>query len=299
MIQPAAIAIMGPTAVGKSVVAERLASMLDCRIVNADAFQVYRGFDVGTAKPDNRDIYDLIDILSADVCFSAGKFVKLARPLCIGYAAEGRDAVVCGGTGLYVRALFDGYKDMTPADSEQRARLRQILDEFGPDAVLAEAELDPASVKPELRSNPVRVLRLAEKALGETGEAINEPWHAQRFKFALRFDRYQLNQRIEARVLNMVHNGWREEVSRLLAAGAEPHWPPFRAIGYREMCDHLEGDLSLDDAIAKIIVRTRRYAKRQITWLAKERGLVWLDGDASAESIARRIADLIREEKDG
>lgn len=290
---------MGPTAVGKSVVAERLASMLDCRIVNADAFQVYRGFDVGTAKPNNREIYDLMDILSPQEWFSAGRFVKLARRLCAGYALEGRDVVVCGGTGLYVRALFDGYKDMTAADSEQRARLRQILDEDGPDAVLAEAEIDPASVKTEWRSNPVRVLRLAEKAFGETGEATNDPWPANRFKFALRFDRYQLNQRIEARVLNMVHNGWREEVSRLLAAGAEPHWPPFRAIGYREMCEHLQGNLSLDDAIVKIVVRTRRYAKRQMTWLAKERGLVWLDGDASAESVATKIAELIREEKDG
>ncbi|MGI8922629.1 MAG: tRNA (adenosine(37)-N6)-dimethylallyltransferase MiaA [Fimbriimonadales bacterium] len=299
-MNPFAIAIMGPTASGKSDAAEELASLFGSRIVNADAFQVYRGFNIGTNKPANRERYDLIDILDPGDSFSAGQFVSLARPICAEYGAERRHSVVCGGTGLYVRALFDEFSEMSGHSEKLREKLRADLEHLGPDALLTSVGIGVGEPSQATKTNPVRLLRYIEKRLDPRAPSqASSPWQARRLKFGLRWDRRALAERIDKRVRVMVHNGWRFEVERLLDSGVQEHWPVFRAIGYREMANCVRGDISIDSAVERIRIRTRQYAKRQMTWLAKERGLRWLDGSSSASQIAGQIVDISREEQDG
>ncbi len=299
-MKPLAIAIMGPTASGKSNLAEELASLLGSRIINADAFHVYLGFDIGTSKPANRERYDLIDILDPRDSFSAGRFVSMARTLCASYEQADRNTVVCGGTGLYVRALFEGFSEMSGHSEELRANLRSDLEHLGPDALLKSVGISVGEPDQETKNNPVRLLRYIEKRLDPRAPPqASSPWQARRLKFGLRWDRQALTERIDKRALMMVHNGWRSEVERLLDSGVQEHWPAFRAIGYREMAICVRGEISLDSAVERIRIRTGQYAKRQMTWLAKEPGLRWLDGSFPASRIAGQIVDISREEQDG
>jgi tRNA dimethylallyltransferase len=271
-MQPLAIAIMGPTASGKSEVAEALADRLEARIVNADAFQVYRHLDIGTNKPADLGRYDLVNLLEPSESFSVGGFVDLAGRLAAEYRAAGRHVVVCGGTGLYVRALFEGYAEMSPSDPELRSRLRAEFELLGAEGIASKYGV-PAI------SNPVRLTRAIEKQLQgaakPTGPVPLDGF--RKLKFGLQSGKERLDELIEKRVHSMVQNGWLGEVEKLLSAGADLEWPAFRAIGYRELAEVVAGRMQLDAAIERIFVRTRQYAKRQMTWLRKEPGLVWLE----------------------
>lgn len=301
-----AIAIMGPTAVGKSDLAEALAAELDCRIVNADAFQIYKGCDIGTAKPVHRERYELIDICEPTESFSAGRFVELATPL-----VSNRTSVICGGTGLYVRALFEGYSEMQSVDADVRQAVRNRLEEIGAHALAAEHGISDTAV---IR-NPIRLARAVEKHLvGRQTRPPVEGWSygsepppeggwrdkgefgVRKLKFGLDLPRGELSKRIEQRVQNMVHNGFLREVEGLLRRGVPRECPAFRAIGYRDMADVGAGIATLDEAVERTVTRTRQYAKRQMTWLRKEPGLRWMDATASPGENVSRILKLIAEE---
>jgi tRNA dimethylallyltransferase len=285
---------MGPTASGKSAVAEALAERLGCRIVNADAFQVYRGFDIGTAKPKDRRNYDLIDILEPTDSYTSGRFVKDAEPLLQGYLAAGGDAVVCGGTGLYVRALWEGYADMPKADLALREQLKQDLDTFGVDEFLKREGISPDDLGYDVRSNPQRLLRFLEKRRMPNEPRSRTAWLSGHPKIAIDMDRDQLVGRIEERIRRMVDDGWRDEVRELLERGVPLSAPAFRAIGYRQIVESLEGRISFDEVVHLTLIATRQYAKRQMTWLRREPRLLWVDGHGDANAVADVILNKIR-----
>lgn len=294
MGKPLAIAIMGATASGKSDAAERLAGVLGCRIVNADAFQVYKGFDIGTAKPADCQRYDLIDILDPTESYSVGRFVGDADPLMTGYAEQGADTVVCGGSGLYVRALFEGYREMKVANLELRKALKRDLDTLCVDRILAQEEVSGDELSHDLRKNPQRLLRFLEKRRipSEPHEGIS--WRSERIKFAIDIGRDDRVGRIEARVRRMVDNGWREEVQSLLDSGVPLSAPAFRAIGYKLMAAVVCGSGTVEHAIDQTIIATRQYAKRQVTWLRREPHLHWVDGREGTESVVDHILKTIK-----
>lgn len=297
--QPTAIAVLGPTASGKTALAEALAAHLGCRIVNADVFQMYRGLDIGTAKPERRELYDLLDILEPVETLTAGRFVHLAADLCAAAYEQGRHVIVCGGTGLYVRALFEGYSLTPPPSSDERRRLRERLHQVGIERFAQESGVDLASLSQSDRSNPVRVLRAAERLAVEKPRAgaptPNTPrWHATRLKFGLLPTREWLLPRIRRRTEEMLALGWEEEVRRLLDAGVSEDSPAFRAIGYQEVAALLRGEVSREEATGRIETQTWQYAKRQLTWLRREPNLIELtpveDTNAHVEAICGYIS---------
>ncbi len=291
-----ALAILGPTGAGKSALAEALAERLDCRILNADAFQVYRGFDIGTAKPRQRDRYELLDILEPTETFSVGEFLRRAVPLLHRDWTAGRPTIVCGGTGLYVRALFESYQGLAPpAPPDLRARLTQEVREWGIEAFSARYGLNLESLPLPDRANPVRVVRAVERILIAKDEAaIPElPWHARRFKFALAMDREALKRRLAQRLDAMLAEGWVDEVKALLRA-YPPDAPAFRSIGYAQIIEVVEGRKSLEQAREEILTKTWQYARRQLTWLKKEPNLVWIAGNETIDQQVQAVYGYIR-----
>ena len=278
-MKPVLVAVMGPTASGKTDLAEALAERLDAQLINGDAFQAYRGMDVGTAKPERKELYELLDIKQPNEPYGVGEFCSRARSILEGLWEHGRSAVVVGGTGLYLRALFEQYSDLMPEpDPELRQRLQQKLQAEGIDALLQELwEADPEAYKRVDHRNPVRVTRALERALDRrTASPVVLPPFV-RHKFGLLRNKHDLLSRIEERTRRMVQNGWVQEVQALVAEGYGPGDPGFRAIGYVEFAGYLAGRTDLEEAIATAIAETRRFAKRQRTWLRSEPGLRHLD----------------------
>lgn len=283
MPAPVLIAVMGPTGSGKTSFAERLAGALGAQLLNADAFQIYRGMDIGTAKPENRERYRLLDLKEPNEPFGVGEFVRLANSELQDLFREGRSAVVVGGTGLYIRALFEEYADMAEAaDPNLRQELMARLRDEGLESLVPEllAKRPDAAQKIDLR-NPVRVTRALER-LSSPGPRIRyELPPFVRTKFALMPRREVLDASIETRHRRMVQNGWVQEVKRLLLAGYCPTDPGFRAIGYRNWASHLEGNVGLEETTATIIAETRRYAKRQRTWIRSEPSVTLIDPEST------------------
>lgn len=294
--QPVAIAILGPTASGKTALAEALAERLRCRIVNADVFQMYRGLDIGTAKPARREPYDLLDVLEPTETFSAGKFVRMATERSADAYEHGNHVIVCGGTGLYVRALFEGYPLSPPPTAEERRQLRERLSQVGIERFAEEYQVDLNAMTESDRRNPVRLVRAAERQLVATARhhrLQERQWHTKRFKFGYLPTREWLLPRIRARVEQMLATGWEEEVERLLESGIPESAPAFRAIGYREVAALARGDLDQREAFERIVTQTWQYAKRQLTWLRKEPNLVPLPVGADLSNHVETVCGYI------
>jgi tRNA dimethylallyltransferase len=277
------LAIMGPTASGKTGLAEALGRELNAQLINADAFQVYRGLDIGTAKPANRELYRLLDIKDPNEAFGLGEWTALAQRELVDLFSQRRNAIVVGGTGLYIRALFEEYEGLSDApDPNLRAALSAIP--------IEDLRERLKSRHPEIAArtdlaNPVRVRRALEKLETPAGEPIRLPAF-QKMKLALNPSTLLLDSRAQRRVAEMVHNGWVQEIEELRQRGFRREDPGFRAIGYRTLWDHLERKISLEEAIATTIVETRRYAKRQRTWLRTEPNLVELSATTENDAFA-------------
>ena len=293
---PFLLAVMGPTASGKSALAETIAEQTGAQLINADAFQVYRHLDIGTAKPTDRARYELLDILDPGESFGVGAWVQRALPILRNLYAEGRSAVVVGGTGFYIRALFEEYDAMDAApDPALRAELDARLARDGVAAMFAELQAqNPALAARVDRQNPVRVRRALEKSLSSAPKVPVQLPGFRKAKIGIEGPSEILTERIADRVRNMVQIGWLEEIARLAEAGYSPGDPGLRAIGYGAMwCHQFEG-WSLDEAIAKTIVETRQYAKRQRTWLKSEPHLKMLwDGPELFATWQREHATLL------
>ncbi|MCH9648046.1 MAG: tRNA (adenosine(37)-N6)-dimethylallyltransferase MiaA [Deltaproteobacteria bacterium] len=283
------LAIVGPTATGKTELAIEIAEQIGGEIINADALQVYRGFDIGTAKPSKQEQqrvpHHLIDIVEAEHRYSAGEFSKRGRKAIEEIRGRGKQPIVVGGSGLYIRSLFEGLSPVPPGDPEVHSRLRKKLEEEGLEALRKQLkELDPVSALRISSGDTQRILRALEVAL-VTGRPLGEwiadqPFGEQALpstKICLTLPKSLLYDRIECRVQRMVDYGWVEEVRNLLASGVNPEAPAFQAIGYRQIVRFLNDETTLEVALGDTVQATKRFAKRQNTWFRKEPGVQWVD----------------------
>jgi tRNA dimethylallyltransferase len=291
------IAIVGPTASGKSELALRIARERAGEIVSCDSLQVYRGLDVGSAKPtaaERREIpHHLVDVVDPDEPFSAADYARLSRSALAGVADRGRLAIVAGGTGLYLRALLVGLFDGPSRDEAFRARLERVADRFG-DARLHRlvSWADPATAARIPPRDRVRVIRALE-VLRATGRPISmhhsTPAQALEgfnvFTIGVAPERAALRERVERRTEKMFASGLLEEVCGLLARGYDPDLRPLRSIGYRQAVAVVRGDLDAGAARRDIVTETMRYAKRQMTWFRHQTQAVWAPDAETAHGL--------------
>ncbi|MHB1340173.1 MAG: tRNA (adenosine(37)-N6)-dimethylallyltransferase MiaA [Coriobacteriia bacterium] len=299
------IAVVGPTAVGKSAVAESLALALGGEVVSADSMQVYRGMDIGTAKtPASQRLARIhcIDIVDPGTPFSAALYQTSARAVIADISARGLHPVVCGGTGLYVRAALDDL-EFPPGDqaTPERARIEALAAEIGPGALHARlAVIDPdsaAHIHPNNMRRTVRALEMAETGASYAHQAEGFSVRTSIYDTAflgLTMERDALYARVDSRVDAMVAAGLEDEVRGLLDAGYRDAVTANQAIGYKELVPVIEEGAPRAEAIEQIKQATRRYAKRQLTWFRADPRVVWLDvtGLSDAEAAAHAL-DLV------
>jgi tRNA dimethylallyltransferase len=304
---PTVVAIVGPTASGKTDLALALARTLGGEIVNADAFQVYRGMDIGTAKPTHRQRqlvrHHLIDVLDVTEDLSVAHYQRMGRQVLAGLARDGVPAVVVGGSGLYVRALLDDLR-LPGHDPSIRARWEHDLAERGPGELHRElAARDPQAASRILPTNGRRIVRALE-VLDLTGE----PFHAEldpsgpplvpHLSVGLHIERPLLDERIAQRVRRMLDEGLEQEVRGLLGRGLREGRTASRALGYPQVIALLDGALTREQACDAIVTATRRYARRQQRWFRRDARTAWVDAgsepSSTASAIAARVAAATR-----
>jgi len=290
-MDPFLIAVMGPTASGKTDLAERLADQLGALLVNADAFQIYRGMDIGTGKPTDRRRYSLLDIRNPNESFGVGEWVGLASGILRDAYSHGRSVITVGGTGLNVRALFEEYSGMMSAPNPGlRQRLNAKLEREGLPSLVQELEmLDKEALGTIDLANPMRVIRAIERVQSTKSVPPVALPPFKRKKLALDVPVDEIDGRIENRVRQMMQNGWAQEIERLREDGYSPEDPGFRAIGYRTMWEVVEGALTENEAAEKTVLETRRYAKRQRTWLRSEPHLLRIDARSGADTCGQAM----------
>jgi tRNA dimethylallyltransferase len=301
---PPIAAIVGPTASGKSDLAMAVAGRLPVEILVADSRQVYRGMDLGTAKPDAATRaavpHHMLDLVAPDEPFTVADWVDRARALVPEIWARGRLPLLVGGTGLYVSALVDGY-DLAaqPWSPELRRELAAELGEVGL-APLGERlrTLDPAAAARTDLRNPRRVLRALERTMsaGEGQDAPRaEPWPGRLALVGIVRQRDVLNARIRERIVSMFARGLLDEAGMLAEQGYGPDLAPMSGHGYREALRVLAGEWDVEQAVDVTAQHTRQYAKRQMTWFRRDQRIVWLPaGERPASELADQAADLIR-----
>jgi len=300
--RPRVVALVGPTGTGKTALACALARETGAEIVSADSMQVYRGMDIGTAKPSAALRAEIphhgIDLVAPDEPMSAGRWAEAARAAAHDVAKRGRPILLVGGTGLYARAFAGGLISGVESDPA----LRRELEGRATDELRAElARLDPAAAARIPANDRVRAVRALE-ALRLGAKTISEQHAQHRFAdrpfdvrfLALAVEPETLSQRLRARVEAMFAEGLADEVRALHAAGYGRELRPLRAIGYREACALVAGELRLEQAIERAWIATRRYAKRQRTWFRAEPGLEWLDADRPDAVLERLRAEVSR-----
>lgn len=285
------IAVVGATATGKTALAIDLAEAVDGEIINADSRQFYRGMDIGTAKPTaeerQRIPHHFLDIANPDETVTLATFVDAARDAIAGIASRRKQPIVVGGTGQYIWALLEGWRvPRVPPDTELRARLEALAATSGPDALAAELRaLDSASADAIDPRNIRRVIRAIEVTRA-TGRPFSEwqqkdppspaPWIV-----GLQVDRPALHALIDARVDRMIAAGLVEEVRALIEGGYACALPSMTAIGYRQVCEHLRGECTLDEAVARVKTETHRLARMQHAWFKpSDTRITWLPANA-------------------
>jgi tRNA dimethylallyltransferase len=301
---PPAILLMGPTASGKTDLAMALHEQLPVELVSVDSAMVYRGMDIGTAKPSAAELarapHRLIDICDPAEAYSAADFRRDALAAMGEITAAGKIPLLVGGTMLYFRALQYGLSDLPHADPVLRARLAQALQRDGLAALHARlARVDPEAARRIHPNDPQRTLRALEvwEATGRPlSELQRQPGEAMPYR-ALKLvlappDRAVLHARIDRRFLQMLDTGLVEEVERLVARGdLDPELPSMRSVGYRQVWRWLRGESSRAEMVQEGQAATRQLARRQLTWLRKEPGTHWLEPDGEVTATA---LDLIR-----
>lgn len=298
------VIILGPTASGKTELAVRLAERFDGEIVNADSLQVYRGMDIGTAKPGpellSRVPHHLIDIADPDAEFSASDFRREAGRAIAEIHGRGRKVFLVGGTGLYIRALLKGLADTPTGGGAIRQELEDQAQKAGGAALLDRlAAVDPETAARLHPNDRVRIIRALEVYL-QTGRPISRFRSDHRFagdyydhlQIGIAVERGELYRRIEERVDRMIGEGLVREVEGLLAAGFNPRLKPLRAIGYKEICAFLAGEYPLEEAVRLIKRDSRRYAKRQVTWLKNENEIIWVEYPDEFGTICNHVIEF-------
>jgi len=298
--------LAGPTAAGKSAVALELAGRLDGEIISVDSMQVYRGMDIGTAKPSldqqKRVRHHLIDVIDVRQSFDAAQFTRLAGAAVTEIQSRGRLPIFCGGTGFYFKAFVEGLGEAPPANPALRVEL-----EATPLAVLLlELEQrDPLAFNKIDRQNPRRVIRAVE-VIRLTGRPFSEQraaWDSERYAsaghfFGLTQPAGELVRRIGQRVEEMFRHGLVAETESLLARGLGENPTALQALGYRQIVEHLRGQRPLAETIELVKIRTRQFAKRQLTWFRRQMRLEWISLEGQTPAVvAERVVTGIRARK--
>ena len=299
---------MGPTASGKTALALELVKHFPCDIISVDSAMVYRGMDIGTAKPDAEVLrvapHRLINILDPAESYSAGRFRQDALAAMMEITAAGRVPLLVGGTMLYFRALQQGLAELPTADAHVRAELDARAAQLGWAVLHAELErVDPVAAARIHANDPQRVQRALEvfyltgrplSELHAAGAVKETTYHYIKLALAPSH-RAQLHARIAQRFQDMMNAGFLEEVAGLYRRGdlSRGH-ASMRSVGYRQLWEYLDGDCGLETAVQHGIVATRRFAKRQLTWLRAEAGVHWFDSEAphlveGAQSFVSRV----------
>jgi tRNA dimethylallyltransferase len=308
MARPSPIAaIVGPTGSGKTELSLALAGRLPIEILVADSRQIYRGMDIGTAKPDTAARaavpHHLIDLVMPGEPFSVAAWVAAARRLVPEIEARGRLPLLVGGSGLYVAALLDGYGFGAPPPPALRAQLQDELAAAGVEALADRLRaIDPSGAAHTDLRNPRRVERAIERAVAGLDEEAppSAEWPGAVAMLGISRPSEVLNRRIDERARWLLANGLLDEVRALLDAGHDPQRAPLTSHGYGEAARYLAGEWSLDEAIEVTARRTRQYAKRQRTWFRRDHRIAWLEaGDRAADDpslveAAERILRTLR-----
>lgn len=307
--KPPLLVIAGPTGVGKTAAAVALARRVPLEVISADSRQVYRGMDLATGKPTAVEQaavrHHLIDVVDPDDRYHAARFRTDAECAIAGVRERGRLPAVVGGTGLYIRALLRGLDPAPPADPAFRHELAGVAAREGRAALHARlATLEPVLARRLHPNDEIRVVRALERlrAGSAVGEALvrwregASPWRV--IYVGLTLERGELARRLTARAAAMVAAGLCEEVRALLARGYDAGLPAMQGIGYRQFTEVVAGRLGAEDALRLMQRDTVRYAKRQVTWFAREPDVAWLDVEAAggADGAAARIEAMLAKE---
>ncbi len=299
------VVILGPTASGKSSLAIRLAQQLNGEVLVCDSTQVYRHFDIGTAKVPLAErhgiAHRLIDLVESEEIFTAGEYRRQALLALTEVSQRGKLPILTAGTGLYLRALLEGLADAPERSEELRARLRAKAQLRGSEHLHRTlARLDPEIARrigPRDTQKVIRAIEmriLAGKPVGEihrAGRNSLEGYQVQ--KIGLSPPRAALYARIDARTVTMLSDGWLDEV-RKLSSSVPPDAKPFQFIGYPELLAHLAGRLTMEAAMKKIQLATRQFAKRQLTWFRKEPSVHWLPGFGDDPEVGAAALGLLQ-----
>ncbi len=306
---PKVLAIVGPTAVGKTAVGIQVAKELNGEIVSADARQLYRGMNVGTAKPSGEELrsvpYHLIDIAEPGEYFSAGIYAEMGHKVISDLISRGKLPIIVGGSGLYFRALIDGLFTGESRSDEVRESLSAEVKNSGLEVMYEKLlKIDADYAKLISPNDEMRITRALE-VYEITGRTLSESFAQQSDEpllnsliIGLRMERKLLISRIEERVEKMIASGLVEEVKQLLEAGYREDIKKIPTIGYNEVIDYLDGEIDESRMIIDIKVNSRRYAKRQMTWFKKDERIVWIDIDFeknAAEVVIAAWRDFISE----
>ena len=293
------IVIAGPTASGKTALAVELARRLDTEIISGDSMLVYKGLDIGTAKPGKKEMggirHHLIDILDAGAGFNVTDFINLAKPVITLLNQQGRIPILAGGTGLYIKSLVEGYQfNETSGDPEYRESLQRLAEEKGREYVFDMLRKVNPDAAERLHINNFRRIIRALEVYHLGGEQISEEKASELaydvFAIGLGWERSVLYERINRRVEIMMEQGLYNEVEGLLKNGISDSCQSMKGIGYKELLPAVRGEISLDEAADKIKQNTRHFAKRQLTWYRKMPYIRWYDAQAEADE---RLADKI------
>lgn len=302
MSKPKIISLMGPTASGKTAFAMALYDRYPIDIISVDSALIYRGMNIGTAKPTQSELqkypHKLIDICDPSESYSAANFRSDAISAIENTLNNGRIPLLVGGTMLYFKALIEGLSPLPAANSEIRQLIEEKANKYGWQSIHEELKkVDPVSASRIHPNDPQRLNRALEvylisgKSLTELTQHSGEllPYNIMQFAI-MPPDRAELHQRIEQRFLQMLELGFEDEVKRLMERGdLHPNLPSIRCVGYRQMWEYLSGEISYDEMVFKGICATRQLAKRQITWLRGwKQPITWLNGD-NMDSVFQKI----------
>jgi len=312
------IILLGPTGVGKTEASILLAKALDTEIISSDSMQIYKGMDIGTAKPSKKQReevrHHMIDIVEPSESYSTGRYIEDIKPIIENLHKKNKIPIIVGGTGLYIKAMTRGIFSGPSADWKLREELNAMEEEQQGALYSYLKELDPEAASKIMPADTRRIIRAIEVSLktrtsmSEVQQKLTEPLPYEFLKIGLTRDRKELYKMIEERVDTMIENGFVDEVKRVIERLNKSNLPiypfthspihPFssmQAIGYKEISMYLNGEMPFEEAVRLIKRNTKRYAKRQFTWFNKEEDIHWIDitGIQDVNEVFKRIIQIV------